>query len=420
MNYQETIEYLFAQLPMYQRQGKSAFKKDLKNSFALSEALGKPELNFPSIHIAGTNGKGSTAHILSAIYQNNGYKVGLYTSPHLLDFRERIKINGEMISEKAVVDFVQEIQSKIDHIQPSFFELTVAMAFDHFSKEQVDIAIIETGLGGRLDSTNIIVPELSIITSIGFDHMDMLGDTLEKIAFEKAGIIKAHIPVVVGLLPAEAEETIKEVSHERQALYYDAIRTPHRFTAEGLVETDLKAAYQQLNIKLALCAVDALQHKFKTTDERILEALKQVCALSGLRGRWERLEKDPRFLFDVAHNEEGLRINLQRLKDFEKSSSFVLGFVHGKPLLDLAYLFPTEGRYYLVKPEVQRGLDANEACQIFVEAGFEAQACSSLKEALKLAMEDLNDHRSEMVYIGGSNFIIADLLLLEKENQLPL
>ncbi len=420
MNYQETIDYLFRRLPMYQRQGKTAFKKNLNNIIALCEFTGNPEQKFPSIHIAGTNGKGSTAHILAAIYRNNGYKVGLYTSPHLVDFRERIRINSKPIEESHVVEFVKEIKPAIEKLNPSFFEITVAMAFNYFASQKVDLAVVETGLGGRLDSTNILIPEISVITSIGYDHMDMLGDSLEKIALEKAGIIKQGVPTVVGLLPQEAEEVIKTVAKNKKSLYHDAIRTPHRFTSEGLVESDLKADYQQLNIKTALAVTNALEYKFETVDEQSLAALKQVRSLSGLRGRWERLQQDPRFLMDVAHNEEGLKINLGRLLSFEKKLCFILGFVQEKDLSKIIPLFPVEAEYYFVRPQIERGMKAEQCAEAFEKYGISGKASTDLQQAIKYSRNALKTHRCELVYIGGSNFIIADLLLLEKEGSLHL
>ena len=412
MTYQQTLDFLYSSLPMYQRQGKSAFKKDLSNSFALSKALGKPELNFKSIHIAGTNGKGSTAHIFSAIYQNNGYKVGLYTSPHLVDFRERIKINGKMIPKKEVTQFVSNLKSQIADIQPSFFEMTVALAFNHFAKEEVDIAIIETGLGGRLDSTNIVIPEVSVITSIGLDHMDMLGDNLAAIAFEKAGIIKHHIPVVVGFVPEEAEEVIKEVAKERHCLYYDAIRSKHRFTAEGLVHTDLKGAYQQLNIKTALITVDAVADQWPCEDELIADALLQVQEISKLQGRWQWLSNDPPVLCDVAHNEEGLRINMAELSSISDQPFFILGFVNDKDLKLLAPLFPSNCQFAFVRPEVVRGMDANKALDLFATYGIQGRAFENIELALAYAQQEVEKERADLIYVGGSNFVVADLLSL--------
>ncbi|MFY0643042.1 MAG: bifunctional folylpolyglutamate synthase/dihydrofolate synthase [Bacteroidia bacterium] len=413
MTYQQTLDYLYAALPMYQRQGKSAFKKDLTNSFALSRVLDKPELKLKSIHIAGTNGKGSTAHILSAIYQNNGYKVGLYTSPHLLDFRERIKVNGKMMSKTKVTQFVDRIKPTIEEIKPSFFEITVAMAFDHFAQEEVDIAIIETGLGGRLDSTNIIIPEASIITSIGMDHMDMLGDNLADIAFEKAGIIKHHVPVVVGFIPEEAEEVIKEIAKERHCLYYDAIGSKHRFTAEGLVRTDLKGAYQQINIKTALIAIDALNDQWPCQDELIADALLQVQSITKFRGRWEWVSHKPPVLCDVAHNEEGLRINIAELMKICAKPYFILGFVKDKHLDMLIPLFPKEAKFAFVKPDVVRGMLAEDAKASFGSEGFQGRAFDNIELALKDAKNALKRNEVDLIYIGGSNFIVADLLALE-------
>lgn len=402
---------------MYQRIGKAAFKKDLKNIFALSKFLNKPELKFKSIHIAGTNGKGSTANILHAIYRNNGYKVGLYTSPHLVDFRERIKINGKMISKKAVTDFVQRIRPMIEEVKPSFFEITVAMAFDHFAREEVDITIIETGLGGRLDSTNIIIPEISVITSISMDHMDMLGDTIEKIAYEKAGIIKHHIPVVVGLVPPEAESLIKELAKERHSLFYDALKTTHRFTAQGPVETDLRGNYQPLNIKTALITVDAIQDILPLEDELTLEALKNVVKLSKLEGRWQTLSKKPLIICDVAHNHEGLMHNMVQLREMDKTLHFILGFVNDKDLKEIIPLFPKDASYSFVKPDVIRGQDARMIRDQFKEFGLEGKAYDSLLVAVNSAKRDMKDEEGAMIYLGGSNFLVADALKLKQQKE---
>lgn len=418
MNYSETLDFLYSQLPIYQRVGKVAFKKDLKNIFALSKFFNKPELKFKSIHIAGTNGKGSTANILHAIYKNNGYKVGLYTSPHLVDFRERIKINGKMISKKAVVDFVDQIKPLIKDIQPSFFEITVAMAFDYFAKENVDIAIIETGLGGRLDSTNIVIPEISVITSISMDHTDMLGDTIEKIAYEKAGIIKHNIPVVVGLLPPEAESLIKELAKERHSLYYDALRITHRFTAQGPVATDLKGNYQPLNIKTALITVDALNDTLPLDDEKTLDALKHVSEHSKLEGRWQTLSKKPLIICDVAHNEEGLMHNMVQLGEMKKQLHFILGFVNDKDMHKIIPLFPKEANYTFVKPDVIRGEDAEIIKDQFAEFGLKGKACKDLKEAVKSVKRNIKSDTSALIYIGGSNFLVADALKLKKNKEI--
>lgn len=419
MNYEQTLDFLYTQLPMYQRVGQSAYKKDLTNILALCRYLGKPELKFKSIHVAGTNGKGSTSHILSAIYQANGYKVGLYTSPHLLDFRERIKINGQMVSESFVVDFVKRIRPIMEEIKPSFFEITVAMAFDYFAQMEVDFAVIETGLGGRLDSTNIIIPELSVITSIGMDHMDMLGDTIEAIAGEKAGIIKPGVPVVCGLLPDAAMKVIKSVAKQKGCVCLEAIRIPHKFTASGLVSTDLLGAYQQINIKTALIAVDELKETWPTQDELIRAALLNVCKYSSFRGRWETISEDPWILCDVGHNVEGLTSNLNQLEDTGLRVHFILGFVSDKDLRAIVELFPKGSSYGFVKPNVIRGLDANATRDQFAAGGIEGLAFGDLEEALEQAVEFTNEDQCDIIYVGGSNFVVADLLDLQRKNRIP-
>ncbi|MGB4843179.1 MAG: Mur ligase family protein, partial [Ferruginibacter sp.] len=349
MTYRQTIDYLYAQLPMFSRIGAAAYKEDLDNTIALCNAIDNPYTKFKSIHIAGTNGKGSTSHMLAAILQQAGYKTGLYTSPHIKDFRERIKINGEMISEDFVVDFVQQTKAVSEKIKPSFFELTVAMAFDYFAKEKVDIAVIETGLGGRLDSTNIITPILSIITNIGYDHMDLLGDTLEKIAAEKAGIIKAHVPVVIGeYLPETKNIFISKAQKENAAIYFSQdeymvsninyttalLRCDVKNIEHDITETfecDLNGLYQTKNLKTVLCAEGILmQQGFTIKNEAEKYALKHVKALTDLAGRWDVIAEQPTIILDVAHNEDGMKQLLQQLAVVKPATSqlhMIMGMV---------------------------------------------------------------------------------------------
>ena len=410
MTYEQTLDYLYTKLPMYQRIGTVAFKKDLTNIIKLCDAIGNPQRDFKSIHIAGTNGKGSTSHILSAVYQENGYKVGLYTSPHLVDFRERIKINGQLCSEEFVISFVQQISEYVDEISPSFFEITVAMAFAYFAEKKVDIAIIETGLGGRLDSTNIIHPIASIITSIGYDHVDMLGDTLEKIATEKAGIIKTITPLVVGNIALEPMEVITNKAKEMNA--------PLHSYLHKTFETDLAGEHQQWNIGFALRCVELVNKIIPTEDKNNREALKHVRKISNFVGRWQILQRTPLVICDVGHNEEGFRLIAQQLKELNKPIHYLLGFVSDKDLDKIIPLLPSGQSYHFVKPCVIRGMNAELAQEKFVSHQIDGQAHGSMSDALAVIKKELAD--DELLFIGGSNFVVADALLLEQEGQLKL
>ncbi|MDB4174549.1 bifunctional folylpolyglutamate synthase/dihydrofolate synthase [Bacteroidia bacterium] len=410
MTYEQTLDYLYTKLPMYQRIGTVAFKKDLTNIIKLCDAIGNPQRDFKSIHIAGTNGKGSTSHILSAVYQENGYKVGLYTSPHLVDFRERIKINGQLCSEEFVISFVQQISEYVDEISPSFFEITVAMAFAYFAEKKVDIAIIETGLGGRLDSTNIIHPIASIITSIGYDHVDMLGDTLEKIATEKAGIIKTITPLVVGNIALEPMEVITNKAKEMNA--------PLHSYLHKTFETDLAGEHQQWNIGCALRCVELVNKIIPTEDKNNREALKHVRKISNFVGRWQILQRTPLVICDVGHNEEGFRLIAQQLKELNKPIHYLLGFVSDKDLDKIIPLLPSGQSYHFVKPCVIRGMNAELAQEKFVSHQIDGQAHGSMSDALAVIKKELAD--DELLFIGGSNFVVADALLLEQEGQLKL
>jgi len=410
VTYEQTLDYLYTKLPMYQRIGTIAFKKDLTNIIKLCDAIGNPQRDFKSIHIAGTNGKGSTSHILSAVYQENGYKVGLYTSPHLVDFRERIKINGQLCSEEFVISFVQQISEYVDEISPSFFEITVAMAFAYFAEKKVDIAIIETGLGGRLDSTNIIHPIASIITSIGYDHVDMLGDTLEKIATEKAGIIKTITPLVVGNIALEPMEVITNKAKEMNA--------PLHSYLHKTFETDLAGEHQQWNIGCALRCVELVNKIIPTEDKNNREALKHVRKISNFVGRWQILQRTPLVICDVGHNEEGFRLIAQQLKELNKPIHYLLGFVSDKDLDKIIPLLPSGQSYHFVKPCVIRGMNAELAQEKFVSHQIDGQAHGSMSDALAVIKKELAD--DELLFIGGSNFVVADALLLEQEGQLKL
>ncbi len=414
MTYEETLDYLFAKLPMYQRIGTSAFKKDLTNIIQLCDALGNPQNKFKTIHIAGTNGKGSTSHILSAIYQNNGYKVGLYTSPHLIDFRERIKLNGELCSKEFVISFTASIAHLIDEIQPSFFEITVAMAFSYFAKQNVDIAIIETGLGGRLDSTNIITPLTSIITSIGYDHKDMLGDTLELIAGEKAGIIKERAPLVTGNIAASPLSVIQQKAKEMNAPIYS-------YTT-AVYSTDLKGKHQQWNIGCAMKCVSLNQDYLPTNETKTQEALLAICKLTSFEGRWQELAYKPLVICDVGHNEEGVRLLAAEIAKLRLNAYFVLGFVSDKDLDSIIPLLPPARFIALVKPEVIRGMQATEAQKYFQKHGVETSTYANLQDALETTYEQIQKNAAldkSLLFIGGSNFLVADLLLLKQQHKLP-
>ena len=414
MTYEQTLDYLYAKLPMYQRVGAVAFKKDLGNIVKLCNAMGNPQRNLKMIHVAGTNGKGSTSHILSAIYQANGYKVGLYTSPHLVDFRERIKVNGELCTQQFVINFTESIAEHIEQIQPSFFEITVAMAFSYFAQEQVDIAIIETGLGGRLDSTNIITPLASIITSIGYDHKDMLGDTLELIAAEKAGIIKESVPVIVGHVEASPLAVIQTKATELQAPLYRYNKTD--------AYSDLQGKHQRWNIGCAVQCEALLQHTFPTNTHKTLEGLASVCSLTQFEGRWQTVNQKPLVVCDVAHNEEGLQLIAEQLIALQKGLHLILGFVKDKDLEAIIPLLPKALSISLVKPNVIRGMETELAAQKFNAAGLAVTSYTNIQEAIDIVYENIKANETtndSTIFIGGSNFVVADFLLLEKTASTP-
>jgi dihydrofolate synthase / folylpolyglutamate synthase len=404
LNFDETLEYLYTLLPMYQRVGAIAFKKDLTNIITLCEHLDNPQSKIKSIHVAGTNGKGSVTHILAAVAMQSGYKTGYYTSPHLVDFRERIKIDGKMIAKAKVVAFVQDNQAIIEKIQPSFFEITVAMAFDHFAKENVDIAIIETGLGGRLDSTNIIQPILSVITNIGHDHMDMLGDTLEKIAFEKAGIIKSSAPVVIG-------EKQVNIAHVFQAKA-DKCKTSIHFDDKSVhtsIESDLRGAYQQKNLNTAKRALEVLENECGMPMRGWNDAVRQVSALTGFAGRWQKLSDSPLLIADTAHNAEGIKEVLNNLdKEEYQNLHIIFGMVAGKNYRDILSMFPSSAKYYLVEPKVPRALEIGLLKLACKEFGYEAKVYDSIGSAYEEA--ERNSMKDDCIFVGGSTFTVADFL----------
>ena len=405
MNYLETTNWLFSQLPLYQNVGKSAYKADLNKTLGLAKHLRNPENKFKSIHVGGTNGKGSTAHMLASVLQEASYKVGLYTSPHLKDFRERIRINGAVISENFVVDFVATNKSFFESNSLSFFEMSVGMAFDYFAQEQVDIAIIEVGLGGRLDSTNIIKPKVSVITNIGLDHTQFLGTKLEDIAREKAGIIKPDTPIVIGETQLETEIVfIDKATKEKSPLYF----------ADQLINeiysTDLKGDYQMRNVRTVLQTIDVLNKaEFTISKEVVQRGLLKVSENTGLRGRWEVLGSYPKIICDTAHNREGLKLVFKQLleEEFEKLH-LVLGMVNDKDIYSLLKLFPVSAHYYFCKPNVTRGLGASQLADIFTENGFKGSIYSSVKNALNAAKKSAS--KGDIIYIGGSTFVVAEII----------
>ena len=403
MTYQETLDWLFAQLPIYQTKGVGAFKGKLDNILAFSEHLGHPEKKIKTIHVAGTNGKGSCCHMLASILQEAGHKTGLYTSPHLKDFRERIKINGEMVGKDFVKGFIGEHQSFLEYHQLSFFEMTVGMAFQYFAKEQVDIAVIEVGLGGRLDSTNIIRPEVSLITNIGYDHMSILGNTLEKIAMEKAGIIKRNIPVVISERQPETEMIFTLIANQRKAeiTFADDLDIPS-------YRTDLLGDYQDKNSKGVVACLKTLRN-FNITEEHIKNGLQSVVRNTGLLGRWQVLQKEPLVVCDTAHNKEGLELVFDQLsrQEFEELH-MVVGFVNDKNVKDLLRLFPKQARYYFVKPNVPRGMDAKEVLNLANTIGLKGKKYATVQKGLDKAMAKAG--ANDLIYIGGSTFVVAEVV----------
>jgi dihydrofolate synthase/folylpolyglutamate synthase len=404
MTYQETTTWLFYQLPMFQMQGASAYKKDLTNTLLLVEHLQHPETKFKSIHVAGTNGKGSTSSMLASILQEAGYKVGLYTSPHLKDFRERIRINGEMISEEFVVDFVALNKPFFEDNQLSFFEMTVGLAFDYFAKEQVDVAVIEVGMGGRLDSTNVIMPLVSVITNIGFDHTQFLGDTLPKIAAEKAGIIKSNIPVVIGEYSEETKAVFIDKAKLEIAPIYFAQDNP-----EVKYECALLGDYQIQNKKTVFKTIELLQSQFKIEEIHIKLGLKNVVQNTGLLGRWQILNHKPFAVCDTAHNSHGLKIVLNQIQKHQfENLHIVLGVVNDKDLDSVLPLFPKNAYYYFCKPNVPRGLNPEILKEKATDFGLVGKVFDSVSEAYDAASDLAMD--CDFIYIGGSTFVVAEIV----------
>ena len=406
MNYKETTDWMFNQLPMYQLQGASAYKKDLTNAYLLIDHLQNPQEKLKCIHVAGTNGKGSTSHMLASVLQEAGYKVGLYTSPHLKDFRERIKINGIDIPEAFVTDFINKHKHFFEANDLSFFEMTVGLAFDYFAKEKVDIAVIEVGMGGRLDATNIITPLVSVITNIGLDHTSFLGNTLDAIAFEKAGIIKSNIPVIIGEYTPETQPVFAAKAKEcNSELFFAADLIFENYTS------DLIGDYQIHNKKTVLQTIAVLntQTAFKITPDNTKSGLLNVVKNTGLQGRWQQLSEFPKVICDTAHNKNGLEIVLNQIKkeDFD-SLHFVLGVVNDKDLEEILPLFPKEANYYFCKPNIPRGLDPQILKQKAAHFDLRGEVYISVSEAYQKAIE--NATKSDFIYIGGSTFVVAEIL----------
>jgi dihydrofolate synthase / folylpolyglutamate synthase len=427
MTYQQTVDYLFTRLPMFSRTGADAYKADLTNTIALCNFLGNPQTNFKSIHIAGTNGKGSTSHMLAAILQQAGYKTGLYTSPHLKDFRERIRVNGEMIPEQVVVNFTERTKDITEQIQPSFFELTVGMAFEYFAEQKVDIAVIETGLGGRLDSTNIITPLLSIITNIGYDHMNILGDTLEKIAAEKAGIIKPGIPAIIGPMLPQTKQVFEKTAAEKKAPLYHAaelkqvtgweyvqhklkvaIASPHSTDIQSYL-LDLPGIYQTNNLPAVLVAVDLLhQQGFIITPENMHKALQSVKQLTGLHGRWEMIQEHPTVILDVGHNEDGIKAILQQLElaNFHHLH-MITGMVKDKDVDAVLSLLPKHANYYFTQASIPRALPAEELLQKAINHGLHGEAYTAVNDALSAAKAAAA--KDDLILVCGSVYLVGEV-----------
>ena len=429
MNFREAIEFLYSSLPMYQRVGKAAYKANLDNTEKLDSYFGHPHRSYPSIHVAGTNGKGSVCHILASVLQEAGYRTGLYTSPHLLDFRERIKINGIPLPEREVTDFVSLHGEIIREVSPSFFEMTVAMALDYFAREKVEIALIETGLGGRLDSTNIITPEISVITNISMDHMEFLGNTLSSIAREKGGIIKNGVPLVIGRAGEETEQVLLGMAAEKEApalLAYRAYEPLFQtFTREmkslyrirdhvtdeiKTIACDLSGAYQMENLITALSALSLMQERgWRIPEQAFTRGFLHVAENTGLKGRWQTIGHNPRSICDTAHNADGIAQVVKQLSQIpRKRLHMVWGMVEGKQTARILPLLPADARYYFTPSSVPRSMDAAELHRQASAIGLQGAAFTSVEEAYGAAREAADP--DDLIFTGGSTFVVADLL----------
>ena len=402
MNYKQTIDYLFKKLPSYQNIGKSAYKKDIGNIKIASEKLGNPHLNFKSVHVAGTNGKGSVSHMIASIMQEAGYKVGLYTSPHLKDFRERIKINGKKISKREVIKFITDNKKKFEDLELSFFEMTVALSFYYFNKMNVDIAIIETGLGGRLDSTNIISPEISVITNISLDHTNLLGKSIQKIAKEKAGIIKSKTPVIIGVKDIKTEKIFNEIAELKNAKI--------SYAKQHYYKTDLKGIYQKMNINTCVSAIHELKNiGWKISKQNIEDGLLNCIKNTELRGRWEIISTVPLTICDTAHNIDAMKYVVKQINQQEYLKlHFIFGTSEDKDLVKIIKILPKEAIYYICKPNVERGLDTSVLSKYFIDMNMKFHSYENSIIALKTAKKNAN--KKDLIIISGSTFLVAELI----------
>lgn len=420
--YEQTLEYLYTNLPMFQRVGAVAYKKDLTNTLVLCSALGNPHQKFKSVHIAGTNGKGSTAHMIASVLQSAGYKTGLYTSPHLKSFTERVRIDGSEVTQTFVIDFVNRIQPFIEQIKPSFFEITVAMAFEYFAQQQVDIAVIEVGLGGRLDSTNVITPEVSVITNIGYDHTDMLGDTLPGIAFEKAGIIKPKVPVVISERQEETATVFEQKAALEQAPILVADKSVTMRQGGSVVhvsstyqnqpisfEFPLVGSYQQKNIAGVLTALECLVDRgFSISKEQVCQGMKQVITQTGLKGRWQILQHNPLVICDTGHNVDGIRFITKQLASYRCKNLFiVLGIVKDKNHAEVFKLLPKEATYIFCQAKIPRAMDATALAAEAGVFGLSGEVVPDVNDALQTAFQKATS--DDLIFVGGSTFVVAEL-----------
>lgn len=390
---------------MYQRIGQAAYKVDLSNTISLVKYLDNPQEKFKSIHVAGTNGKGSTSHMLASVLQEAGYKVGLYTSPHLKDFRERIKINGHVIPKRNVSTFISKHQAFFETHSLSFFEMTVGLAFDYFAKQKVDIAIIEVGLGGRLDSTNVISPVISVITNIGYDHMQFLGTTLPEIATEKAGIIKEKIPVVIGEFHKETTLIFEEIAKRKQASLHKGYKVKG-----SVLPSDLKGDYQKSNIRTVQKVIEVLQQKnYRVGIQHLAKGLQNVVKNTGLLGRWQVLQESPKVICDTAHNKEGLQFTIRQLTKLTYASlHFVIGFVNDKDIESVLHLFPKEAHYYFCQANIARALPVEILKEKATLAGLKGAYYTTVQEAFKQALSLAK--KEDVIYVGGSTFVVAEVV----------
>lgn len=426
MNYRQTIAYLYQQLPMFSHVGERALNKSLDKTYALCKILGNPEQQFKSIHVAGTNGKGSTCHLLSSILQKAGYKTGLFTSPHILDFRERIKVNGNMISEQEVVDFTENYKTVFEDIKPSFFEMTVALAFKHFAEQEVEVAVIEVGLGGRLDATNILHPLVSIITNISYDHTGILGDSISLIAQEKAGIIKPNTPTIIGAFDTESYSVFESIAHKYNSPLYPAFEIWRTTKMEDRgshlwidinngkkkleLSLDLTGGYQSKNICTVACAIDVLRNLgFKIDDLHFVEGVSIARQLTGLQGRWQTLNNQPKVICDIGHNEAGI---LEVVSHLQRSSyqelHIVLGIVMDKDVSSILQLLPKDAKYYYCQANIERALDKDTLAKIGCEMGLNGKSYPDTNTAYNAALA--NADTKDLIFVGGSTFVVAEII----------